>query len=86
MNNNTCKVASSKVLVCSKYSINILVVIIIITIIITRRVLMLAWSDVSYLISLSVSASHPSAAFASVFTALSSSNVLSFSTSVQYWI
>lgn len=39
----------------------------IITIIINSPVLVLAWSDVSYLISLSLS--HPSVAFASLFTA-----------------
>lgn len=83
MNDNTCN-AFSKVLACSKCSINIIVVIIIITIIINRQVLVLAWSVVSYLTS--VSLSHHSAAFACIFTALFPSNVLSFFPSVHCWI
>lgn len=83
MNNNTCN-AFSEVLAGSKCSINIIVVTIIITIIINSPVLVLAWSDVSYLLSLSLF--HPSVAFASLFTALFPSTVLSFFPPVWYWM
>lgn len=67
MNDNICN-AFSKILAPSKCSINAIVVISVVTIRTNRQVLVPAPSDVSSLIS--VSLLHPSAAFASIFTAL----------------